>query len=165
MEISIQQADVDDAEEISKIWEIICAKKIYTSVSHPFTPEQERKYILSLSEREGFFQLKQKAILLVSKHWINGRNSHNILFMLRYGTFIFPEWRRKGIGSKLTRYTLSFARDHNYEKIVIYARPGYYGVITFYKSLGFLQKGVLSRQVKINNQYKDEIFMELFLYF
>ena len=33
----------------------------------------------------------------------------------------------------------------------------------FYKNLGFVPKGVLTRQVKIDGKYEDEIFMELFL--
>jgi RimJ/RimL family protein N-acetyltransferase len=34
----------------------------------------------------------------------------------------------------------------------------------FYRSLGFIPKGVLEQQVKIDGQYEDEVFMERFLY-
>ena len=79
------------------------------------------------------------------------------------GTFVLPAWRKKRIGSQLTEYSFYFARKHNYEKLVIYVRASNFGAITFYRNLGFTQKGILARQVKIDNHYDDEIFMEFFL--
>jgi RimJ/RimL family protein N-acetyltransferase len=55
------------------------------------------------------------------------------------------------------------SRANGYEKIVIYVRAGNTGARAFYRSLGFALKGVLDRQVKIDGQYEDEVFMELFL--
>jgi RimJ/RimL family protein N-acetyltransferase len=46
---------------------------------------------------------------------------------------------------------------------VIYVRAGNAAAQAFYGSLGFVHKGVLERQVKIDGQYEDEVFMELFL--
>ena len=37
------------------------------------------------------------------------------------------------------------------------------GAQAFYRSLGFIPKGVLERQVKIDGRYDDEVFMERFL--
>jgi RimJ/RimL family protein N-acetyltransferase len=48
-------------------------------------------------------------------------------------------------------------------KIVVYVRAGNTGAQAFYRSLGFVPKGVLKRHVKIDGQYEDELFMELFL--
>ena len=56
-----------------------------------------------------------------------------------------------------------FARENGYEKLIIYVRAKNTGAIEFYKNLGFIQKGVLSKQVKIDGQYEDENFMEFFL--
>ena len=48
-------------------------------------------------------------------------------------------------------------------KIVIYVRAGNTGAQAFYLSLGFASKWVIERHVKIDGQYEDEPFMELFL--
>jgi len=74
-----------------------------------------------------------------------------------------PEWRQRGIGRRLAAHTLEFARAGGYEKIVIYVRAGHTGAQAFYRSLGFVPKEVLERHVKIDGQYEDELFMELFL--
>ena len=42
-------------------------------------------------------------------------------------------------------------------------RAGNAGARAFYRGLGFVPKGVLARQVKIDGRYEDEVFMELFL--
>jgi L-amino acid N-acyltransferase YncA len=79
------------------------------------------------------------------------------------GTFVHPVYRYKKVGRKLTDYTFEFARTNGYEKFVVYIRAKNENAITFYKKLGFIEKGVLTRQVKIDNVYEDEIFMEMFL--
>jgi len=80
------------------------------------------------------------------------------------GTFVLPEWRGRGIGRRLAEHTFGFARANGYEKVVIYVRAGNTGAQAFYRSLSFVAKGVLARQVKIDGQYEDEVFMELFLF-
>lgn len=164
MEISIRKATVQDAEAISSIWAIICLERKYSAVNKPFTPQQERKYISSLSDREGIFvaEIKSQIVGFQSlDKWAEYSDSFDHVGVI--GTFILPDWRKRNIGWQLAQYTFKFARNHNYEKIVIYVRATNSGAISFYENLGFKQKGVLSRQVKIDNQYEDEIFMELFL--
>jgi RimJ/RimL family protein N-acetyltransferase len=60
-------------------------------------------------------------------------------------------------------HTLDFARAHSYEKLVVFVRAGNRRAQAFYRSLGFTPCGVLTRQVRIDGQYEDEIFMEMFL--
>lgn len=164
MEISIRKATVQDAEEISNIWRIICSEKIFSAINKPFTPQQERKYISSLSDREGIFvaELKGQIIGFQSlDKWADFSDSFDHVGVI--GTFVLPEWRKRKIGYKLAKYTFNFAQKHAYEKIVIYVRAGNSSALKFYKFLEFVQKGVLSNQVKINGEYEDEIFMEMFL--
>ena len=164
MEVFIRKAVAQDAEELSLIWKVICDERIYSAVNKPFTPKQEKEYIESLSDREGIFVAEKEGKIIgfqTLDKWARFTDSFDHVATI--GTFIHPEWRRKDIGRKLADYTFKFARNHEYEKIVIYVRANNIGAIEFYKKLGFMQKGVLTRQVKIDNLYEDEIFLELFL--
>ncbi|MFX1570475.1 MAG: GNAT family N-acetyltransferase [Promethearchaeota archaeon] len=164
MEILFRKANVKDAEEISAIWSVICSERIYSAVNRPFTTEQEREYISSLSEREGIFVAEKDNQITGFQSldkWAKYSDSFDHVAVI--GTFVLPSWREKGIGRQLTQYVFNFARNHSYEKIVIYVRASNSGAITFYKNLGFIQKGILKLQVKIDDQYDDEIFMEFFL--
>ncbi len=163
-EITIRRATPEDAEAISAIWQTICAERRFTAVSTPFTAEQERAYIASLSEREGIFvaSVDGKVVGFQSLDlWASYTDSFDHVGVL--GTFVLPAWRGQGIGRRLAAHTFAFARQHGYEKLVIYVRGSNSSAQAFYRSLGFVPKGVLSRQVRIDGEYDDEVFMERFL--
>ena len=164
MQLTIRRATPEDGEAISAIWEIVCAERAYTAVNQPFTPQQTREYIGSLSDREGTFvaEIRGRIVGFQSLDlWAKYSDSFDHVGVI--GTIILPEWRRKGIGRRLAEHTLDFARANGYEKIVIYVRGSNTRGQAFYRNLGFLPQGVLARQVKIDGRYDDEVFMELFL--
>jgi ribosomal protein S18 acetylase RimI-like enzyme len=164
MNVTVRRATPQDAQAISAIWEVVCAERTYTAVSRPFTPEQERDYIMSLTDREGIFVAEENGHIVGFQAldlWARYTGSFDHVGVV--GTFLLPASRRKGIGRLLAEHTLHFARAHGYEKIVIYVRASNPGAQAFYRSLGFVPKGVLERQVKLDGQYDDEVFMEMFL--
>ena len=59
--------------------------------------------------------------------------------------------------------TLTFARSADYLKFVIQVRASNAGAQSFYRRLGFQQCGQLTRQVRIDGHYDDEVLMEIFL--
>ena len=164
MQIDIRRATPEDAEALSAVWQVVCAERVYTAVNRPFTPQQERDYIASLSDREGIFLAEVEGQIAGFQSldlWAKYTDSFDHVGAM--GTIILPQWRRRGIGRRLAQYTLAYARAHSYEKVVVYVRAGNDAAQAFYRSLGFIPKGVLGRQVKIDGQYEDEVFMELFL--
>lgn len=164
MELMIRQATPDDAGAISAIWETICAERRYTAVSRPFTPAQEREYLASLSPREAIFLAEVDGQVIGFQSldkWARFTDSFDHVGTM--GTFVCPGWRRRGIGHRLALHTLAFARANGYEKIVVYVRGSNTDAQSFYRSLGFVPRGTLTRQVKIDGEYDDEVFMELFL--
>jgi ribosomal protein S18 acetylase RimI-like enzyme len=163
-QIDIRRATPDDAEALSSLWAVVCGERAYTAVNRPFTPQQERDYIVSLSDREGIFVAEVGDHIVGFQSldlWATYSDAFDHVGVM--GTIILPQWRRKGIGRRLAQHTLAYARAHGYEKLVIYVRAGNTGAQAFYRSLGFIRKGVLERQVKIDGQYEDEVFMERFL--
>ncbi|MCX8068237.1 MAG: GNAT family N-acetyltransferase [Anaerolineae bacterium] len=160
----VRRATLSDAEALSAIWEVICAERVYSAVSRPFTPQQEREYLASLSDREGVFVAEVDGEVVGFQsldRWARYTDSFDHVGTL--GTFVLPPWRRRGVGRCLAEYTLAFARTHGYEKLVVYVRASNQGALSFYQRLGFRPCGILTRQVRIDGQYDDEIFLELFL--
>jgi ribosomal protein S18 acetylase RimI-like enzyme len=164
MAIEIRRATLDDAEAISAIWEVICAERVYTAVDRPFSPEEERAYLASLSSREGVFVARADDEIVAFQSldlWARYTRAFDHVCVL--GTFVLPAWRRRGVARQLAEHTFDFARRQGYEKSVIYVRASNTGAQAFYQGLGFEPRGVLRRQVKIDGDYDDEVFMELFL--
>lgn len=130
----------------------------------PFTIEEERAYIESLSEREGVFLAENDSQVVGFQSldlWT--RVIRSMKHVGQLGTFVLPEWRGRGVAKALAEHTLAFAREHEYEKLVIFVRACNTGAQKFYASLGFKACGRFARQVKIDGKYDDEILMELFL--
>ena len=63
----------------------------------------------------------------------------------------------------LAQATFAFAREHGYQKLVIWVRASNEAAQRYYTGLGFRERGRLSRQLLIGNEYDDEVLMELFL--
>lgn len=163
-DITIRRATPDDAPSIVAIWQAIASERIYSAIDRPFTLEQEREYIASLSEREGVFVAEQDGRVIAFQSldlWERFIRSMNHVGTI--GTEILREWRGRGVGTQLAKHTRAFAREHGYDKLVIFVRASNTNAQKFYKTLGFAECGRFARQVLIDGKYDDEILMELFL--
>jgi ribosomal protein S18 acetylase RimI-like enzyme len=165
MIVTIRRATPADAASIVAVWKEIVGEKIYSAIDCPFTVEQEREYLQSLSTREGVFlaeAVEQKVVAFMSlDQWTKLFRSMDHVGQL--GTFVVREWRGRGVGKQIAEQTLAFARSNGYEKLVIYVRASNTGAQAFYGGLGFVACGRLARQVRIDNEYDDDVLMEVFL--
>lgn len=162
--ILIRRATVDDAASTCAIWKAITAEKTYSAIDRPFTLDEERTYIQSLSEREGIFLAETEGQVVGFQSidlW--ARHIRSMDHVAQLGTFVLREWRGRGIGRQLAASTITFARSAAYEKLVIFVRASNAGAQEFYKRLGFRPCGRFSRQVKTAGEYDDEILMEMFV--
>ena len=163
--ITIRRATPDDAPSLVAIIQGIAAERVYSAIDVPWTVEQQQKYLAALSPREavhvavtgcgeivGFQTLDLWALMLTSMAHVG-----------QLGTFLAPEWRRRGVGKTIFRRTEDFARNAQYSKIVIQVRAINEPARAFYQQLGFVQCGRLAKQVRIGGVEDDEILMELFL--
>jgi ribosomal protein S18 acetylase RimI-like enzyme len=164
-QIAIRRATPDDAASIHSIWAAIAAEKRYSAIDKPFSIEEERAYLQSLSEREAYFIAEASDHMIVAFQSLDlwARVISSMDHVGQLGTFVLPAWRGRGIGKQLAQESLTFARGHGYEKIVIFVRASNTSAQGFYTGLGFKPCGLFSRQVKIDDTYDDEVLMEMFL--
>lgn len=162
--VDIRRATIQDAAGISVIWEAIVSERDYSAVAHAFTPEEEQAYIESLKPREAIFVAAEGSQVVGFQsldQWV--RYTSSMDHVGQVGTFVLRDWRGRGIGRQLAERTFAFARESGYEKLVIMVRAKNRGANSFYSSLGFVECGRLTRQVKIAGDYDDETLMERFL--
>jgi RimJ/RimL family protein N-acetyltransferase len=163
--ITIRRATPGEAPSLVAILQGIAAERVYSAIDVPWTVAEHQKYLAALSPREavhvavaasgevvGFQTLDLWAPTLTSMAHVG-----------QLGTFLTPEWRRRGVGKALFRTTEEFARKFQYSKIVIQVRAMNEPARAFYHHLGFVLCGRLAKQVRIDGAEDDEILMELFL--
>jgi L-amino acid N-acyltransferase YncA len=163
--VRIRRAVPDDAEGIAAIWRTIAAERVHSAVDQPWTVEQQRDYLCSLSPREAIHVAVGDAGEILGFQCLDlwAPSIHSMRHVGQLGTFLLPDWRGCGVGSKLFRVTQTFARDSGYSKFVVQIRASNTPAQSFYKRLGFRECGRLARQVRIDGQEDDEVVMEFFL--
>jgi ribosomal protein S18 acetylase RimI-like enzyme len=165
MKFVVRTATEADAAAIIAILEGIASEQIYTAINKPWSADQQRRYLMSLSPRETIHlaETEREGVCgyQVLDLWAPSLDS--MAHVGQLGTFLRPEWRRQGIGQALFENAVEFAGKHDFRKFVIQVRSSNVAAQEFYGRLGFRACGRLARQVRIGKQEDDEIIMEYFL--
>jgi dephospho-CoA kinase len=159
-----RRGDPEDAAGAAAVLNSVIAERRYTAMAGHWTPEAEQTYIDSLGPRSELY-LAEIAGHIVGLQSIEPFAAYpsamdHVAIM---GTQILAEYRRRGIGRRLARASLEFARQLGYEKVVIYVLADNPLGQAYYRELGFEERGTLQRQTKIDGVYHDEVFLELHL--
>jgi ribosomal protein S18 acetylase RimI-like enzyme len=162
---AVRRATEADAEAIIAILEGIASERIYTAIDRPWSADRQRQHLVSLSAREAIHvaETERDAIIGYQALELWAPTLDSMAHVGQIGTFLRPEWRRRGIGEALFHRAVDFARKRDYLKFVIQVRASNTSAQGFYRRLGFRECGRLHRQVRIGEREDDEIIMEFFL--
>ena len=90
---------------------------------------------------------------------INNQHKHRASL----GMGILPEYRGKGIGTKLIQANLDHAKKIGLEKIELDVFTSNTRAIALYKKIGFIEEGLIKNYRKLDNEYFDCLIMGRFL--
>lgn len=161
----IRRASPDDAGGITAVLEAVTRERVYSAIERPWTAEEQRRYLASLSPREAFH------VAIAGTGDVVGYQSLDLYSTIlpsmahvgALGTFLLPGWRRHGVGQALFDATMQFAALAGYRKFVIQVRASNLAARAFYTQLGFVECGRLRAQVIVDGTEDDEVVLEFFL--
>jgi ribosomal protein S18 acetylase RimI-like enzyme len=163
--VTIRRASAADAGGIATVMGAIAAERIHSAIDRAWSAGEEERYLASLSARETIHVAIHATEGIVGcqslERWSPVMTS--MAHVGQVGTFLLPDWRRRGIGRQLWSATRAFGRDAGYRKLVIQVRASNTSAQAFYQGLGFRACGRLTRQVVIDGVEDDELLMELFV--
>jgi GNAT superfamily N-acetyltransferase len=164
MDISIRRGTVDDAQGVVDVINSVIQEGGLTALYPMLSVEQEEAFIEGLGPRSALFIAESSgAALGVQVIEPFAPYTRAMDHVATVGTFVYRNFRRRGVGRRLMETTLGFARQQGFEKIISYVRVSNSGAQTFYRRMGFLPKLMLERQIKIEGRYDDEVLIELFV--
>lgn len=168
IDLEIRRAVPADAALIASIIERISAERRYSAIDRPWSVDAQREYLSSLSIREAFHVAVVRGddigtIVGFQSLDLWSRTLTSMSHVAQIGTFLLPQWRHRGLGTKLYGRTEAFARANDFRKIVAQIRASNTAALSFYSTVGFIECGRLSRQVVIDDKEDDEVIMERFL--
>jgi ribosomal protein S18 acetylase RimI-like enzyme len=163
--VTVRRAVPEDASGIVAVLSVVVDERVHSAIDRVWSIEQERRYLESLSAREVIHVVVDGSGGIVGLQILDRWSPvlDSMAHVGQVGTFLLPAWRRRGIGRELWEATMAFARDARYQKLVVQVRGTNAHAQSFYRRLGFVDCGRLSRQVMIDGGHDDEILMELFL--
>jgi L-amino acid N-acyltransferase YncA len=158
----VRRDDIGDAAGLAGVLNGIIAEGRYTALTGHWTPEAELAFLQSLGPRSEIF------VAVVGGHIVGfqviepfAAYTTAMDHVAILGTYVQRDFRGRGLGQRLAQATFQFAREQGFEKIVIYVLAHNEGGLAYYRRLGFVERGVLVRQTKLDGVYYDEVFMEL----
>lgn len=159
----VRRASLEDAEGIARVLHVVAAEKIHSAIETAWTAAEQRTYMGSLSAREVFHVAIARSGEIVGYQSLDLYSPilSTMAHVGQLGTFLLPEWRRRGVGMALFDATRRFAARTGYQKLVIHVRASNVPAQAFYKRLGFATCGRLRAQVIVGGTADDEIVMEL----
>lgn len=162
---TVRRAVPDDAAGIAAVLAAVVDERVHSAIDRAWSVEQERQYLAALSDRDAVHVALDDAGGIVGLQVVDRWSAtlESMAHVGQVGTFLLPAWRARGVGRELWQATVVFARDARYQKLVVQVRGANARAQSFYRRLGFVECGRLSRQVVIDGRPDDEILMELFL--
>jgi GNAT superfamily N-acetyltransferase len=110
----IRQANINDAEAISRVIETVVQEPNPVAFEGPMTPDQVRTWLSRMGGEGGaFLAIVDGKLLGFAALDFNTFEPDTVVI----GVWMLPEARRKGIGTALAEYALGFARDKGYKRI------------------------------------------------
>ena len=158
----VRRNDIRDAAGVANVLNSVIAERRRTTLAGHWTPEAEQTFLQNLGPRSEAFVAEVAGHIVgfqVIEPFVAYTSAMDHVALL--GTYLHADFRGRGIGHRLAEETLRFARQQDYEKAVIYVLADNEAGRGYYRSLGFEEKGILTRQAKIDGLYHDEVFMEL----
>lgn len=164
MEVRIRKASPGDAKEAADVLNSVIHEGSCTAFSRPFTEEEERDFIKSLGKRSAMLVAEvDNRIVGVQVMDLLAGYADSMQHVATMGTWILADLRGRNIGHLLAEESFKFAWNQGYEKVVIQVLANNKRALRFYDHLGFEKIGVARKQVKLNGEFYDALYLEKFL--
>jgi L-amino acid N-acyltransferase YncA len=164
MDVMIRQATVHDAQGVVDVINSVVQEGGLVTVYPALTLEQGESLIEGLGPRSALFIAEVNDAVLgvqIVEPLAPDVKAKDHVAVVR--TYVYRNLRRQGVGRKLVNEALGLARQQGYEKAVALVRASSSAAQAFYRELGFIPKMMLERQIKIEGQYDDEVWMDMFI--
>lgn len=166
--IIIEKARPEDAGELLRLLKIIGGETdnlTFGSEGLPATLEEEQDYLSSLKDSASFaMYIAKKDGKIVGNAHFSGMTRERVKHRGTIGISVRRSEWGQGIGSRLLRTVIDFARDTAHVEIIsLEVKSDNMRAIKLYKKFGFEHIGHFKGFLKIDGEYADFELMNLYL--
>ncbi len=162
-DINIVYADLKYIESFYEALSFVASERIYIEMIEAPPIEKVKSFQEGLIKEKGpvFYALDGERVI----GWCDVFPESNPRQRHRggLGMGILPEFRGKGIGSKLLEKVIDKSREFGLEKIELHVYTSNKSAINLYKKFGFEEEGLIKKYRKLDGEYFDCLAMAKFL--
>ena len=105
----IRRATAEDADGVAMVLRSVVSERVHSAIDRAWTPDQQRSYLESLSNREAFHVAIAASGTMVGYQSLDLYSPvlPSMAHVGQLGTFLLPEWRGRGVGQALFNVTLN----------------------------------------------------------
>ncbi|MGQ3891991.1 GNAT family N-acetyltransferase [Legionella sp. CNM-4043-24] len=128
----------------------------------PLTYEQEEEIIADcLSTNQCLMLVGKINQHIVAQLFLERSRNPRLDHIGEIGITVAQAWWGQSIGTHLLQSAIVWAGDNQISKLQLHVRSDHDSAIHLYKKQGFCIEGVITRAIKINDQYFDNYVMSL----
>ena len=158
----IRKATIKDAEQLFNLYETGFLKPdlILTDPDKSeHNIENEKEMIAEHSQGNNLYLVAEDGNQIIANLIFTGGKYRKDKHSGKFEIFIRNEFRGQGVGEKLVKKLLSWAKTAKIKRIELEVWSNNLPAITLYKKLGFKIEGKRKKQYKIRKKYVDGILM------
>jgi putative acetyltransferase len=152
----------DDIEELLDLLEDVAEERCWIATEPPIPRDRWRSGFLERLEDE--YSVNVVAVdehgRLIGQLDVRGRKNR----AGELGMAVVPEWRGRGVGTRLMQACVDWARERGVHKLALQVWPHNEAALRLYEKFGFEREGLLRGHYKRQNgEFWDAIVMGLLL--
>ncbi len=163
-DLIIIRAGMDYVESYGRTVDTVAKERRFLASTEGFPIESTRRLVEMIEEHNlaQFYAIKDEIVIgwcdILPKHFEGLGHVGNL------GMGLLPEYRGKGLGSRLLTRTMEHARFENgIEKVELEVFEKNTNAIRLYRKYGFAQEGIREKSRKLDGEYDNIILMAKFL--
>jgi len=164
-DLIIRPARPCDAHDFVRTWDEVSREGIYLLHDRaPRTVVEQEKIISYLNwDRNTIVVARLEGEIVGGMCIFAGGSSPKSTSFCNLGVHIVKRARGQGIGKRLLKYGIDWARTKGYHKVCLSVFSTNTRAIKLYEKLGFVYEGLRKEQYKVKGQWVDELLMSKFL--
>lgn len=168
MEFVIREVTVGDAQKVVEFQNIISGESDFLTFGageFGIGIEEEEKYIERvLQKKNALFLVAEIAGRVVGSLTFSGGDRQRVAHVGIFGMSVLKEFWGQGIGTELLRALIQWSREKaNIRKINLRVRTDNERAIQLYQKMGFVEEGVMTRDLLVDGIFYDSLLMGLCL--
>jgi len=161
--VVVRQAEENDVREVIDIMDSVASEGKYVPAVR-ISDAQKESIAKSIREKAGLFAVAEIGGKIVGECNLSPKRFWSwSQHVVELGMNVRSDFRDIGIGKAMMDYMIDWAKKNGYEKISLSVFSTNKRAINLYKKFGFEIEGAKKREIKIDEEYVDEILMALFL--